>query len=700
VATEPSRRELAGIALAYLLLTVWWTWPLARRLSTHAWLAASGVVNADYYLVVWALAWGAHALVRAPWDVFQANTFHPSTVSLAYSEHFLGQQPLFAPTYWATGNPVLAANVLIIAANVASATAMFVLVRRFAIAPAAFLAGLLFAFYPWRHDTLWHFHLLAVQYLPLTIVLAERWFRAARARDAVLLAIVLTLHLLSSVYLAYVMVLLLAVYTPLALWHWRRHLDLRRLLGFGAAGLVAASAMGLASLPYLRLMDLGLIPAYDAEGRPPPIGILAAPRLLDDYLRHQGIGWIGYVLALVALAPPWRGRGWPLLIGSLLAVTGVLIASGPLLLVGPWAIPTPFPWLAAALPGFGAIRVLVRFVILAQTGLALLAGLGATRLFAVAPERARWALAGAVAVAIFWTWRPADALRLQAQPVAETVPPVYRWLAEHGAGRVVLEEPPLDFTGEARRMFLGTVHWLPTVNGYSGYPPRTAAYVHGLAGGLPDPRALQAIVDTVDVGWIVVHTDELPRARGWERRLPDGLRVAARFPDTLVFDVSLPGDGARRARFLSDRETLEGLPLDPLGERCPGRIALGGAPPATVAEGGTVTIPVVLHNDGDRPWPGFGFVPRHLVALKACIRRADDRTCWAEALPLPADVHPGRPVPVDVPVIAPLIGRGPRLVRIELVQHRVGPLSRCGVEALAVPIEVVARQPRPAAQAR
>ena len=692
VPTEPSRREVACAGLVYLLLTLWWIWPLTLHLATHSSSEPpNDVIEADYYLTAWALSWGARALVRAPWDLFHANSFFPSTASLAYSEHFLGQQPLFAPTYWATGNPVLAMNGLIIAGNVLSATAMFALVRRFASAPGAFIAGLLFAFCPWRYHSFWHVHMLGVQYLPLAILLAERWFRDARPRDAVALAVVLTLHGLSSVYLAFIMVLLLAVYTPPALWHWRRRLDRRRVLGFGLAGLVAATVVGLFSLPYFHLMDLGLIPAYAAEGRPAPVGILAAPRMLDDYLRREGVGWIGYGLAVAALVPPWRGRRWPLVLGVLLALTGVLIASGPMLIVGGFMIPTPYDWLVATLPGFGAIRVVVRFALLTQTGLCLLAGIAVTRLLTFAPHRVRWWATAALALAIFWAWPPMGSRKVDAQPVGAAVPPVYRWLAEHGAGRVVLEEPERNWLGEARRMFLGTVHWLPMVNGFSGYPPRTAAYVHQLAKGLPDARALQDVVDTVDVGWIVVHTDELKAARRWESRLPDGLRVAVRFPGMLVLEVTRPGDAARRARFLSEHETLEGLPLAPLGARCPGRIELAAPPPATLAPGGTVKISVLVHNDGDAPWPGLGFVPRHLVELAPCVHPASEQRCYSDPVPLPADVHPGRPVATEVRVTAPRLASGPHRVRIELVQHGDGPLSRCGVAPLELEVDVTPR---------
>ena len=118
------RRVEALLALvAYTALALWWLWPLPSLMATHSayFSAESPLVVADFYLIVWTLAWGAHALVSAPWGLFHANAFHPSTLSLAYSEHLLGDAPLFAPVYWATGNAILATNVFILATFVLSA---------------------------------------------------------------------------------------------------------------------------------------------------------------------------------------------------------------------------------------------------------------------------------------------------------------------------------------------------------------------------------------------------------------------------------------------------------------------------------------------------------------------------------------------------------------------------------------------------
>src|SRR5262249_55607395 len=71
------------------------------------------------------------------------------------------------------------------------------------------------------------------------------------------------------------------------------------------------------------------------------------------YLYERGIGPVGYLLALVAILPPWRGRRDPWLAGFLVAAVGTVAACGPGILIrgheyaGPPPPPRPFPAPAA-----------------------------------------------------------------------------------------------------------------------------------------------------------------------------------------------------------------------------------------------------------------------------------------------------------------------------------------------------------------
>jgi hypothetical protein len=697
----PQAGELAAVATVYCGLALWWLWPLPLHLATHSAYTAQGTLSdfqiADWYLIAWALAWGAHALVTDPLHLFDANAFHPAPFSLAFSDHFLGHQPLFAPPYWASGNAVLAVNLAVIGMFSLSALAFYALARRFVGGPAACVAGMLFSFCPWRHEDLFHLHLLGVQYLPLALLFTERWLERARPRDACLLAAALLLQALSSVYLAFALAVLYAPYCVLALWRWRARLDRRRLLGLGLVLAVALVVVAVASVPYVQLGRLGLIPSYGADEQGPAIGVVFARRAVLHYLLIAGVGPFGWALAALALLPSWRGRRWPLAIGILAFATGTLVASGSGGLdIGGWRLPKPFVWLVDLVPPLAAIRAPGRLVVVAHVGLCLLIALGLQRLFGSLRRPLAWGAAALVAGGLLASFSPLPAISVHREPQCTQAPEPYAWLAEHGSGQPLLElPPPMTQETAARRMYLGTCHWLPMVGGYSAYPPRLAELVGGITRLLPQPQALQTLVDTVDVGWIVVHLDELTaRVRQrWTGALPDGLELAARAGDALVLRVTRPpGSADRRARLLSTRETLGGVPLTPLGAVCPGRLHVAAPLPALRA-GEPVQFELLVTNQDDRAWPGFGLVPRHLLHLRICVT-TPGTPCRTPPWPLGVDVPRGATRAVPASVTASPIGFGPRELRVELWQLGDGPLERCGTPPLAVAVVVGRRASR------
>jgi hypothetical protein len=244
-------------------------------------------------------------------------------------------------------------------------------------------------------------------------------------------------------------------------------------------------------------------------------------------------------------------------------------------------------------------------------------------------------------------------------------------------------------------MYLSTFHWLPIVDGYSGYAPRTPGYLSGLARDLPAEDVLQNLVDTVDIGWILVHRDTLPAvaAQRWRAPFPRGLEPAGEWGGDLLLRVTRGAVRDRRADLLSALRTPAGVPLAPL-EECPGILQLAAPPPDPWPPLTPADLQVEVLNLGSRPWPAFGFIPRHLVYLRACIGKPDEPPCAAAPIPLPADVPAGGRVRIAVRVAAPLWD-GPYVLDMRLVQGEDGPLARCGTAPLRVPVRIGARNPSP-----
>src|SRR5262249_57028158 len=103
-----------------------------------------------------------------------------------------------------------------------------------------------------------------------------------------------------------------------------------------------------------------------------------------------------------------------------------------------------------------------------------------------------------------------------------------------------------------------------------------------------------------------------------------------------------------RADLLTPLRPLGGVPLEPLQE-CPGSLRLAVPAPDPWPSRARAQVQVEVANLGLKAWPGVGFIPRHLVQLRACIRKPEEASCGSQPIPLPADVPPGGPVALAIP---------------------------------------------------
>jgi hypothetical protein len=296
-------------------------------------------------------------------------------------------------------------------------------------------------------------------------------------------------------------------------------------------------------------------------------------------------------------------------------------------------------------------------------------------------------VAAAVAIGlgtvVVWSVTPPAPLATHPEPTGARLPPAYRWLAEHGEGRPLLELPRPRWDEAAERMLLSTHHWLPIVDGYSGYPVEAPNFIHAIAVGLPRENVLQSLVDHVDLGWILLHG--VPPDSPWRAPLPAGLAVERTWDGDVLVRVTRPMRDDLRGRLFDRERTLDGTPLRAL-RSCRGTIALADPIPV-VPSSAPMAVWIDVRNEGPDTWPARGFVPRHLVRLVWCVRRENDANCLPTVVPIPTDVRPDAVVEVPVFTVAPLLP-GRYVFHARLTQVRDGPLARCGVAPLEVAFDV------------
>ena len=253
--------DSAGFAfLLYAALTIALTWPLVTGL-THDVPGDFG----DPLFSSWVLAWDATHLGHGWWS---ANIFAPHPLSLAYSEHYLPQALQAWPIYAATKNPILAYNLLFLSTFALSGLGMFLLGRELTgNAAAGLVAGLAFAFTPYRIASIPHLQVLSSAWMPFVLFGLRRHFTTGRVRPLAGAALAwIAQNLSCGYYLLFFspVVVLYIAWELITRGLWR---DTRALWRVACAGAVVLAATVPFLLPYLELRQLGFNARSLAETR-------------------------------------------------------------------------------------------------------------------------------------------------------------------------------------------------------------------------------------------------------------------------------------------------------------------------------------------------------------------------------------------------------------------------------------------------
>jgi hypothetical protein len=195
-------------ALGYTCLTIVCTWPLVARLSS-----ALPHDAGDPLFSTWILWWNAHARpLSLQW--WNAPIFWPLTGALALSEHFLGLSLVASPLQWLGAEPVTAYNVVFLLAFPLSALAAHALAYTLtARHQSAAVAGLAYAFNPYRLSQISHVQMLWVFWTPLALLALHRYGRDGRPRWLLLFGAMCVGQALSNTYFSLFFPLLLALWS-------------------------------------------------------------------------------------------------------------------------------------------------------------------------------------------------------------------------------------------------------------------------------------------------------------------------------------------------------------------------------------------------------------------------------------------------------------------------------------------------------
>ncbi len=496
---------LRAVAL-FAVLTVAMTWPQARHLATHA------SDHQDVYFNMWRFAWVAHAL-SSPARLFGGNVFHPEPRVLTFSDALLVEAGAAAPLLWAGVRPVLVHNLLLLAGIVLSGAGAFMLARHHTgSAAAGVVAGVVFAFAPYRFEHYAHMELQWAVWVPWAFWALERTIETGQRRYGVMTGVFIALQFMSSIYYGMYLATLLAWTAVLFVSsRWR---EWKRITGSLAVGALVGAAICLPyALPYTETKR-------EVGGRSPGEIISLSARPMDYLIATRENYLYGNIM-------PQRGRNerrlFPGAMAVLLALTALMVSSPPVrVLVYLLAFIAAFemslgvrgfsyPFLYEYVPGFDALRSPARLGIFVLFFLGILAAHGYAAFERVIRPRLRMVLALVVSAILMLEYWVAP---LRLVPYPNDAPPLYAWLARQPRGIVVEFPLPTLLPGDdPRYAYMSTFHWMPMINGYSGYYPQS--YLHRLTqlAKFPDHKST---IELRQAGaeYVIVHPGAYRRAEG------------------------------------------------------------------------------------------------------------------------------------------------------------------------------------------
>ncbi len=342
----------AGVLASYLLIALIHVRPLAFRFTE----TLPRGERVDVLLHGWIINWTARQLLRAPWDLFQANIFFPHADTLAFTEHMVPEALPVAPLWALTRDPVITYNTAFLLTFVLGGWGTFLLVRHLTGNPwAAWVAGAFGCYFPAKRWSLAHINTISVHWVPFAMLALHRLLERPGLGRAATAGVLVTLASLSSAYYTVYLPLLLALGVPLIWWAGGWTVDRRRV---GTMAVAAVTSMLLALpllMPYLGAWTGGDEPARSFDLQVAGAADVAeffildsvfwarflVPEALDPLTTPLFPGAVASLLVIAALFLHRAGTGVPAAGGDssrpwprVLAAAGYLVGIGFLFVLG------------------------------------------------------------------------------------------------------------------------------------------------------------------------------------------------------------------------------------------------------------------------------------------------------------------------------------------------------------------------------
>jgi hypothetical protein len=238
---RPAVRELL-IFLSFLALTLVMTWPWLMHLRDAV------TDPGDPYLNAWTMWWDYHQTFHDPLNLFHANIFYPYRYTLAFSEHDYGIALFFFPLFALGLRPLTIHGLAVLLGFAFCGYGTFRLARTVTGSTgAAWIAGITFAFIPYRFGQLPHVNYLFAGWIPILLEALVLFLRERSRKRAVWLGLAFFMNGLTCIHWFVLTLIPLGLSAIVLIFQYRAWRD----LSLWRRGLVAIAIAGAGLIPFL-----------------------------------------------------------------------------------------------------------------------------------------------------------------------------------------------------------------------------------------------------------------------------------------------------------------------------------------------------------------------------------------------------------------------------------------------------------------
>lgn len=514
------------VLMFFVLLSIFLTYPLIFMPLDKYIVSDLG----DPLLNTAILAWDIKKILNLNFQNFyDINIFYPYRLTLAYSENLLSTAVLFTlPVYLITKSYIIAYNLTILLGFVLSGFCMYILAFYLTkkTVPSV-IAGIIFAYAPFKVIHLGHLQLITSMWLPLMILFMHRFFESGHFKNIVFSGIFFFLNATSNGYYMIFATCFIFLMFLFFIFH-----DKKRIKHVTAGFILFSIIAGVSTLSiyysYYELQKimgfkrtLGETLEFSASIKSfisvPPDNVIYKKFLPTDG-GERTLFW-GFIPTLLLILLFFKKKCFSLnekyskqYISFYYFIFGISI----ILTFGPFFfqerfLPNPlYMLLYNLMPGFNGMRVPVRAGILILLSLGVLCAYSLTFF-----KRSILSLLIAILIIVEYLNIPIGMVKL---PDNGKIPQVYSFLKNLKGDFAVAELPKIErfelseLLNEYKKVYYSIYHEKKLFNGISGFFP--PLYLNSI--GYPINKLIKLFAE-INIRFIIIHKDEFKEKEEYYR---------------------------------------------------------------------------------------------------------------------------------------------------------------------------------------